>query len=64
MTASYLTRPKIPVALSRMIGSIEAGSADDKLDAMQKKRLRWRARLIRRQLALRPMPAPSRERLS
>jgi hypothetical protein len=49
MTSSYLTRPKIPLtaALSQMLENIEAGLTDDKLDAIEEKRLRWRAELIR-----------------
>jgi hypothetical protein len=57
MTSSYLTRPKIPLtaALSQMLENIEAGLADDKLDAIQEKRLRWRAELIRGLLTPRPI---------
>jgi hypothetical protein len=49
MTSSYLTRPEIPLAaaLSQMLEGIEADLTDDKLDAIQAKRLRWRAELIR-----------------
>ena len=58
MTSLYLTRPEIPlaVALSRMLENIEAELADDRLDATQEERLRWRAELIRRLLTLRPIP--------
>ena len=57
MTSSYLTRPKIPLtaALSQMLENIEAGLADDKLDAIEEKRLRWRAELIRGLLTRRPI---------
>jgi hypothetical protein len=49
MTSSYLSRPKIPLVaqLSRMLETIQAELADDKLDAIQKERLRWRAVMIR-----------------
>ena len=62
MTSSYLTRPRIPLAaaLAQMLENIEVGLADDKLDAIQKKRLRWRAELIRGLLTPRPDDALSR----
>ena len=47
MTSAYLTRSEIPLAaaLSRMLENIEAELADDRLDATQEERLRWRAEL-------------------
>ena len=39
-----------------MLEHIEAELADDKLDAPQEERLRWRAELIRKLLTLRPIP--------
>jgi len=58
MTSAYLTRSEIPLAaaLSRMLEHIEAELANDKLDAPQEKRLRWRAELIRELLTLRSIP--------
>ena len=57
MTSAYLARSEIPLAaaLSRMLDRIEAELADNKLDASQEERLRWRAELIRRLLTLRPI---------
>jgi hypothetical protein len=57
MTSAYLTRSEIPLAaaLSRMLEHIEE-LANDKLDAPQEERLRWRAELIRELLTLRSIP--------
>ena len=62
MTSAYLTRSEIPlaVALSRMLENIEAELADDRLDATQEERLRWRSELIHGLLTLRADPAASR----
>jgi hypothetical protein len=58
MTSAYLTRSEIPLAaaLSQMLEHIEAELTNDKLDAPQEERLRWRAELIRKLLTLRPIP--------
>jgi hypothetical protein len=58
MTSAYLTRSEIPLAtaLSRMLEHIEAELANDKSDAPQEERLRWRAELICELLTLRPIP--------
>ena len=50
------TEIPLAAALSRMLEHIEAELANDKLDAPQEERLRWRAELIRKLLTLRPIP--------
>jgi hypothetical protein len=49
MTSPYLDRPLIPlaVALPLLLESIEAGLANEKLELAEKRRLRWRAELLR-----------------
>ena len=48
----YLDRPLIPlaVALSLLLERIEAGLANEALQLVERRRLRWRAELIRGQL--------------
>jgi hypothetical protein len=61
MTSPYLDRPLLPlaVALPRMLETIEAELATEKLGLTEKWRLRQRADLMRGLLTACP-PAPSR----
>jgi hypothetical protein len=61
MTTPYLNRPLVPLvlALPRLLENIEAELADEELDTAEKGRLRWRAELIRRLLAPRPVTSPA-----